>query len=194
MCLRESFNYPTDTIFSGTKFGWNFRTGQEAYLSSWKSNDDPSLGDFTYHFDPTGYPQHVLKKGLLVLFKSGPWNELCYSGKPNMKYNPIYIYGLVLNKNEAYFSFELLNRSIISRFTLSESGVRQRITWINRTRVGDRFQPKDPERWQNADLSNGFDGRTPLNCQNGAVFFKNSGGSGCLLWFQDLVNIKDEYD
>ncbi|CAA2969614.1 G-type lectin S-receptor-like serine threonine-kinase At4g27290 isoform X1 [Olea europaea subsp. europaea] len=264
--LWESFNYPTDTIFSGMKFGWNFKTGQEVYLSSWKSDDDPSSGDFNYHFDPTGYPQHVLKKGSVVQFKSGPWNGLRYSGAPNLRYNPIYKYGVILNKNEAYFSFELLNSSIISRFTLSECGVGQRMTWINRTQEWavyitaptdncdiyglcgafgscnianspvcgclDRFQPKDPEGWENADWSKGCGRRTPLNCQKGDVFFKYSdiklpdtqysrfnksmtlneckvaclrncactayssldistGGSGCLLWFGDLVNIKE---
>ncbi|CAA2969613.1 G-type lectin S-receptor-like serine threonine-kinase At4g27290 isoform X1 [Olea europaea subsp. europaea] len=264
--LWESFNYPTDTILPGMKFGWNLITGLEVYLSSWKSNDDPSSGDFTYHFDPTGYPQHVLRKGSAVQFKTGPWNGLTYSGTPNLKKNPIFKYKVVLNKNEAYYTFDLLNRSIISRFTLSGSGVGQRCMWVNRTKEWvvyitsptdncdvyrlcgaygscnianspvcgclDRFQPKDPGGWENADWSNGCVRRTPLNCQNGDAFLKYSGiklpdtryswfnenmtlnecemvclnncscmayinldisrgGSGCLLWLEDLINIKE---
>ncbi|XP_022862105.1 G-type lectin S-receptor-like serine/threonine-protein kinase At4g27290 isoform X2 [Olea europaea var. sylvestris] len=263
--LWESFNYPTDTMFSGMKLGWNFRTGHEVYLSSWKSNDDPSKGDFTYNFDPTGYPQHVVKKGSVVQYKSGPWNGLRYCGNPNLRKNPIFKYGVVLNKNEAYYSFELLNRSVISKFTLTASGVGQRSTWINRTQgwvvcitaptdncdiyglcgaygscnianspvcgCFDKFLPKDPDGWSNGDWSNRCVRRTPLNCQNGDVFLKYSGiklpdtqyswfnknmtlkeckveclkncsctaytyldisrgRSGCLLWFKDLINIK----
>ncbi|CAA3027855.1 G-type lectin S-receptor-like serine threonine-kinase At4g27290 isoform X1 [Olea europaea subsp. europaea] len=264
--LWESFNYPTDTTLAGMKLGWNFRTGHEVYVSSWKSNDDPSKGDFTYHFDPTGYPQHVVKKRSVVQFKTGPWNGLGYSGMPNSRKNSIYNYGVVLNKNEAYFSFELLNRSIISKVTLTASGVAQRSTWINRTQgwviyvtaptdncdfyglcgaygscniaktpvcgCFDKFLPKDPDGWSNGDWSNGCVRRTPLNCQNGDIFLKYSGiklpdtqyswfnesmtikeckvkclkncsctaytyldisrgRSGCLLWFKDLINIKE---
>ncbi|KAL2496254.1 G-type lectin S-receptor-like serine/threonine-protein kinase [Forsythia ovata] len=263
--LWESFNYPTNTMLSGMKFGWNYKTGLEVYLSSWKSNDDPSSGDFTYHFDRTGYPQKVLKKGSVVQYKSGPWNGLRYSGMPNLRKNSIYKYGVVLNKNEPYFTYELLDGSIISRVTLSESGVTQRLTWVDRTQRWevyataptdncdiyrscgaygscniakspvcgclDRFLPKDPEGWNHGDWSNGCVRRTPLNCRNGDVFLKYSGiklpdtrysqfnvsitleeckvlclkncsctaythldiskgGSGCLLWFEDLTNIK----
>ncbi|CAA2954678.1 G-type lectin S-receptor-like serine threonine-kinase At4g27290 [Olea europaea subsp. europaea] len=131
--LWESFNYPTDTLLPGMKFGWNFKTGNEVYLSSWKSKYEPASGDFTYHFDPLGYPQSVMKRGLYVTFKSGPWNGLRFSGLANMRKNPFYKYKVVLNKNEAYFTYELHNKSIISRVTLSESGVSQRLTWVDTT-------------------------------------------------------------
>ncbi|KAL2555423.1 G-type lectin S-receptor-like serine/threonine-protein kinase [Forsythia ovata] len=263
--LWESFNYLTDTLLSGMKLGWNYKTGLEVYLSSWKNKDDPSSGDFTYHFDPTGYPQIVVKRGSVVQYKSGPWNGLHFSGTPNLRKNLFYKYGVVLNKNEAYFTYELLDRSIISRVTLSESGVSQPLTWVDRTQRWevdiihpteicdiyrlcgaygscniakspvcgclDRFLPKDPEGWKRADWSSGCVRRTSLNCKNGDVFLKYSGiklpdtqyslfnqsmtleeckvlclkncsctaytdldiskgGSGCLLWFEDLANIK----
>ncbi|KAL2555298.1 G-type lectin S-receptor-like serine/threonine-protein kinase [Forsythia ovata] len=249
--LWESFNYLTDTLLSGMKLGWNYKTGLEVYLSSWKNKDDPSSGDFTYHFDPTGYPQIVVKRGSVVQYKSGPWNGLHFSGTPNLRKNPFYKYGVVLNKNEAYFAYELLDRSIISRVTLSESGVSQPLTWVDQRNGGrlcgaygscniakspvcgclDRFLPKDPEGWKRADWSSACVRRTSLNCKNGDVFLKYSGiklpdtqyslfnqsmtleeckvlclkncsctaytdldiskgGSGCLLWFEDLANIK----
>ncbi|XP_022877621.1 G-type lectin S-receptor-like serine/threonine-protein kinase At4g27290 isoform X2 [Olea europaea var. sylvestris] len=259
--LWESFNCPTDTLLPGMKFGWNFKTGHEVYLSSWKSKDDPASGDFTYHFDPTGYPQRVLKRGSYVTFKSGP----SISGTRNLRKNPFYKYKVVLNKNEAYFTYEIHNKSIISRVTLSESGVSQRLTWVDTTQgwVGsitsatdnydiyrlcgaygscnvasspvcvclDRFLPKDPDGWNKTNWSRGCVRRTPLNCTNGDAFLKYSGiklpdtrycrfnesmtleeckveclkncscmaytnlnistgGSGCLLWFEELVNIR----
>ncbi|CAA2957580.1 G-type lectin S-receptor-like serine threonine-kinase At4g27290 isoform X1 [Olea europaea subsp. europaea] len=263
--LWESFNYPTDTLLPGMKLGWNFINDLEFYLSSWKSKEDPSSGDFTYHCDPTGYPQNILKKGSVEQYKTGPWNGLRFSGTPNLGKNDIFKFKLVLKKNKVYYQYGLLNRSVISRFTLSPSGVAERWTWIDQkcqwkvylTAPTDncdtykycgaygscnianspvcgclnRFLQKDPEAWKKADWSNGCVRRNPLNCQTD-LFLKYSGiklpdtryswynermtlkeckieclnncnctaytyldisrgGSGCLIWFGDLIDIKE---
>ncbi|CAI9088617.1 OLC1v1023001C1 [Oldenlandia corymbosa var. corymbosa] len=60
-----SFDYPTDTYLPGMKLGRNFVTGRDVYITSWKSADDPSPGEFTYSLDSTGYPQKKIKKGLI---------------------------------------------------------------------------------------------------------------------------------
>ncbi|KAL3651078.1 hypothetical protein CASFOL_007481 [Castilleja foliolosa] len=128
----QSFDYPTDTLLPGMKLGWNLTSRQEFYLSSWRSNDNPSIGDFTYRCDPSGYPQNVLKKSRIVEYRTGPWNGIRFSGIPSLSKNRIFKYGLVLNKNAVYAHYELLNSSVVSRFTLSQSGVAQRLTWIDR--------------------------------------------------------------
>ncbi|KAK6157119.1 hypothetical protein DH2020_011367 [Rehmannia glutinosa] len=61
--LWQSFDYPTDTLLPGMRFGRNFVTGHENYLSSWKSSEDPGDGDYNYHLDPTGYPHVVIRTG-----------------------------------------------------------------------------------------------------------------------------------
>ncbi|CAA2982882.1 G-type lectin S-receptor-like serine threonine-kinase At4g27290 isoform X2 [Olea europaea subsp. europaea] len=106
------------------KLGWNFIIGMEVYLSPWNNNDDPSSGDFTYHLDTSGYPQLVMKRGSDVVFKTGPWNGLRYSGTPNLRKNSIFKF-VVINKNEAYYAYELLG-SIISRYAVNPSGVAER--------------------------------------------------------------------
>ncbi|MCD7459422.1 hypothetical protein HAX54_040879 [Datura stramonium] len=40
--LWQSFDHPTDTLLPGMKLGWNFVTGREVYLSSWKNEEDPA--------------------------------------------------------------------------------------------------------------------------------------------------------
>ncbi|KAK2975346.1 hypothetical protein RJ640_009700 [Escallonia rubra] len=72
------------TDVSGMKLEKNFETGLERYLSSWKSNDDPSPGDFTYHCDPTGYPQNVMRKDSVEQYRTGSWNGVRFSGVPNL--------------------------------------------------------------------------------------------------------------
>ncbi|GMP52718.1 hypothetical protein CsSME_00018428 [Camellia sinensis var. sinensis] len=73
--LWQSFDYPCDTLLPGMKLGKNFETGLERHLSSWKSSDDPAPGEFTYRCDPQGYPQNILSRGSVQLFRTGPWNE-----------------------------------------------------------------------------------------------------------------------
>ncbi|KAF3647218.1 hypothetical protein FXO37_20068 [Capsicum annuum] len=53
------------------RIGKNFVTGREVYLSSWNNEEDPALGDHTYHCDPSGYPQNIMNKGSIVVYSSG---------------------------------------------------------------------------------------------------------------------------
>ncbi|KAM3342242.1 hypothetical protein P3S68_027213 [Capsicum galapagoense] len=72
----------SDTQLLSMKLGKNFQTGHEAYLSTWKNDNEPTPGDFTLHLDPTGYPQILLKRGTSVSTRSGPWNGLYWSWGP----------------------------------------------------------------------------------------------------------------
>ncbi|KAA8523790.1 hypothetical protein F0562_010213 [Nyssa sinensis] len=130
--LWQSFDYPSDTILPGMKLGKNLATGLDWYMSSWKSIDDPSPGDFTYRCNSRGYPQFFMRNGSSVRFRSGPWNGLHFSGAPNLQPNTIFKFGFVFNKQEVYISYELLNSSVVSRFMLSQDGHLQRWTWVDR--------------------------------------------------------------
>ncbi|KAL2245388.1 UNVERIFIED_CONTAM: G-type lectin S-receptor-like serine/threonine-protein kinase [Sesamum indicum] len=265
--LWQSFDYPTDTLLPGMKLGRNFVTGYETYITAWKSSEDPGTGDYAYHLDPTGYPQAVLTRRSVELFRSGPWNGVGYSGLPSLKNNSIYTFELVFNKNEAYYHYELLNKSVFSRLSVNQSGVAQRWTWVDRTQgwimhltapvdncdsykqcgaygtcnIYDspicgcltKFIPRNPDEWMAADWSDGCVRRAPLDCRSDGFqkyrdiklpdtkysWFNMSmtleecrvacikdcnctaytnldirrGGSGCLLWFGDLVDIKVVY-
>ncbi|KAL3503320.1 hypothetical protein ACH5RR_037769, partial [Cinchona calisaya] len=128
----QSFDYPTDTFLPGMKLGHNFVTGLEVYISSWKSFEDPAPGKYTYHCDPTGYPQNFVKMGSSLQFRTGPWNGLGFSGVPSLQRNPIFSYEVVMNSKEVYYTYKLLG-STSTRFTLSPTGVGQRWTWDNQT-------------------------------------------------------------
>ncbi|GMP52728.1 hypothetical protein CsSME_00018436 [Camellia sinensis var. sinensis] len=101
--LWQSFDYPCDTLLPGMKLGKNFVTGLERHLSSWKSSDDPAPGEFTYRCDPQGYPQNILSRGSVELYRTGPWNGIGFSGRPNLKPNTIYKYEVVYTKEEVKF-------------------------------------------------------------------------------------------
>ncbi|CAL5341841.1 hypothetical protein CsSME_00026324 [Camellia sinensis var. sinensis] len=263
--LWQSFDYPCDTLLPGMKLGKNLVTGRDWYLSSWKSNNDPGRGVFTYWLDLRGYPQFWGSNGSVEWYRSGPWNGLRFSGNPSLKKNSIYKFNFVFNKQEVYYSYELLNSSIVSRFSINENGFVQRWTWVDgkgwvlylsgptdtcdtyalcgkygSCNVGnspvcgclDKFVPSRPKEWAMGVSTNGCIRRTPLDCEKGDGFLKYSGiklpdtqyswfnesmtlkecqtacshnctcmayttlnisgeGSGCLLWFGDLIDIKE---
>eukprot|EP00261_Vitis_vinifera_P031318 XP_019072561.1 PREDICTED: G-type lectin S-receptor-like serine/threonine-protein kinase At4g27290 [Vitis vinifera] len=264
--LWQSFDYPCDTLLPGMKLGRNRVAGLDRYLSSWKSADDPSKGNFTYWIDPSGFPQLLLRNGLAVAFRPGPWNGIRFSGVPQLTINPVYSYEYISNEKEIYFIYYLVNSSVIMRLVLTPDGKAQRSTWTDQknewtlysTAQRDQcdnyaicgvngickidqspncecmkgFRPKFQSNWDMAYWSDGCVRSTPLDCQKGDGFVKYSGvklpdtrsswfnesmnlkecaslclsncsctayansdirggGSGCLLWFGDLIDIRD---
>nr|GMD96445.1 G-type lectin S-receptor-like serine/threonine-protein kinase At4g27290 [Ipomoea batatas] len=132
--LWQSFDYPTDTFLPGMKLGWNLETGKEVYITARKTEDDPSSGQFTFHIDPTGYPQGVIKNGLEKTYETGPWNGLRWSGTPEIRPdNPHYKYQVQMNPREVYARYDIINKSTIGRFVISSSGDFQCFTWSNET-------------------------------------------------------------
>nr|XP_016453712.1 PREDICTED: G-type lectin S-receptor-like serine/threonine-protein kinase At4g27290 [Nicotiana tabacum] len=92
-----------------------------------KNEEDPTPGDYTYHCDPSGYPQNFLKKGLDVIYRSGPWNGRSFSGTQNSREGHFYTFGVFSSKMEVYFGYKLTS-SIIVRLTLTQNGILQ--VWI----------------------------------------------------------------
>ncbi|KAJ9182785.1 hypothetical protein P3X46_006738 [Hevea brasiliensis] len=263
--LWQSFDYPCDTFLPGMKLGWNRVTGLNRYISSWKTPDDPARGNFTCRIDPAGYPEMIVTEGSVESFRVGSWNGLRFTGTPELKPNPIYIFGFVLNEKEMDYSYQLLNNSLLSRMVIGQNGLFQRFTWIERTRnwrvylsaqidncdhynlcgaygscnINNSpvcsclkgFVPKVPKEWEMVDWSSGCIRKTPLNCfgdgfrkysamklpETRKSWFDRSinledcrnmctkncsctaysnldireGGSGCLLWFNDLIDIRE---
>ncbi|EYU30747.1 hypothetical protein MIMGU_mgv1a025084mg, partial [Erythranthe guttata] len=72
--IWQSFDYPCDTRVPGLKLMQNPDTGVEKYLTSWKSAEDPSPGDFIYRIENRGFSQMVIRKGSKKVYRSGAWN------------------------------------------------------------------------------------------------------------------------
>ncbi|KAL5698212.1 hypothetical protein ACHQM5_029281 [Ranunculus cassubicifolius] len=264
----QSFDYPSDTFLPGMKLGWNFKTGMHRYLTSWKSSDDPSYGDFTYGTNLTAYTETEIRNGPNKYYRSGPWNGVRFSGTPDLRPNSLFEFDFAYNAEEIYFTFKLLNQSVYVRATLTQNGGEgqlQRLSWavnsnswfrlvsIPRDRCDDYalcgaysncnvinvaaceclegFKPKSPQDWSETDWSEGCEREIPLNCSERHGFLKytgvrfpdtsgslidtrmsleecrvncsrncscmayanldiRGGGSGCIMWFTDLVDIK----
>ena len=94
------------------KLGWDRKTGPSRYLTSWKSKEDPSSGDYSFKLDPRGFPEIFMSNKQRKTYRSGPWNGIRFSGVPEMKSSPVFYFDFEWNQEEVYYSFELINKSV----------------------------------------------------------------------------------
>ncbi|KAL8121527.1 hypothetical protein AgCh_018309 [Apium graveolens] len=133
--IWQSFDYPGDNLLPGMKLGLDMETGIDRYTTSWKSDDDPSTGSFTYQIDPHGFPQIFLFKGSVKWSRIGPWNGLRFSGSSRTNPNGLYTENFVLTETEIYYMLGTLNSTADIRFTLTPTGERRILVWNYETQI-----------------------------------------------------------
>ncbi|TXG47187.1 hypothetical protein EZV62_026481 [Acer yangbiense] len=135
--IWHSFDYPTDTVLPGMKFGWNRKTGLNHILTSWKSIDDPTPGEFSSGFNLHGIPQYFLYKNSVPHWRSGPWNGRNLNGLPDIGSHKDYFSDridlititFVSNDNEVYIKSSPKKGSVFSRIVLESMGLLKRKIW-----------------------------------------------------------------
>ncbi|KAF8009580.1 hypothetical protein BT93_J0555 [Corymbia citriodora subsp. variegata] len=121
----QSFDYPSDTVLVGMTLGWNFKTGLEHRLTSWRSMDDPSPGDYALMYKIDGLPQlEIVSNDSVKFYRSGPWNGVRLSGMSQVS-SPIAKTIFVHNRTAAYLAIKIFKDDITIRITLSPDGVAQ---------------------------------------------------------------------
>ncbi|MED6134161.1 hypothetical protein PIB30_034689 [Stylosanthes scabra] len=144
--LWQSFDYPTDTVLPGMEIGWNFDTGMEKHLTSWKiTGEDPSSGDYTMKLDYHGLPEGFLRRdNQTIIFRAGPWNGEGFSGITAMKDNTD---GLKFNFNDdehgVMYYFTVTKPSLLSRIILTSDGEFERYMWLQASWNKFWYQPGD---------------------------------------------------
>ncbi|XP_056172889.1 G-type lectin S-receptor-like serine/threonine-protein kinase At4g27290 isoform X1 [Syzygium oleosum] len=122
----QSFDHPSDTLLPGMKLGWDLKIGLERRLTSWKSMDDPSPGDYTCRLNIHGLPQvELVSLGSSKKYRSGSWNGKQFSGASvgsNEVTTSVFVYG----ENEIFFAYEARKSEFIARvLTMNHSGLLQ---------------------------------------------------------------------
>ncbi|KAK1440444.1 hypothetical protein QVD17_06271 [Tagetes erecta] len=120
--MWQSFDYPTDTLLPGMKLGNDYLRGIVWRLTSWKSSQDPALGEMTWGRDTQSYPESKLKQGEVVKFRGGPWKNQRIIGASQFDRNLIMTFSVIITDKEVSFSYNLDRTSILSRVTLNSSG------------------------------------------------------------------------
>ncbi|PQQ02487.1 hypothetical protein Pyn_24658 [Prunus yedoensis var. nudiflora] len=80
--LWQGFDHPTNTMLPFMKLGLDRRSKLNRFLTSWKSQDDPGIGNCSFRIDPSGFPQLVLYKGQAPRWRAGSWTGEEWSGVP----------------------------------------------------------------------------------------------------------------
>ncbi|KAD2805045.1 hypothetical protein E3N88_38422 [Mikania micrantha] len=107
--IWQSFDYPGDTFLPGMKMGKNFITGRETYLTSWRSVDDPSPGEYTSTMllVKGKYPQAFIMRGSVIETRIGPYSGQAFSSQTEHApdANLVVFSDLIVNQNEIYFTY-----------------------------------------------------------------------------------------
>ncbi|KAL4597319.1 hypothetical protein ACB092_12G224100 [Castanea dentata] len=141
--LWQSFDYPSDTMLSGMKYGWDLKRGLNRRLIAWKNWDDPSPGNFILEMTHHNYPEAYLWQGSTIYFRSGPWNGYRFSGLPGLKPNPVFAFKFVFNQDEAYFICTL-KQSLHARSLVNQTNsMFQRFTWTEQGWKLHAYLPMD---------------------------------------------------
>ncbi|CAL5335862.1 unnamed protein product [Camellia sinensis] len=114
--LWQSFDFPCNMRIPDLKIGENNRTSLDQYLTSWKSADDPSPGEFTYRVDNHGLPQLVVRMGSIKKYRSGI--KLTLINLP-LYNNPAFKTMLEFDNNRLIYIYEPYNSSV---FTVVDRG------------------------------------------------------------------------
>ncbi|XP_039689313.1 receptor-like serine/threonine-protein kinase SD1-8 isoform X4 [Medicago truncatula] len=120
------------------KLGWDHKRNLNRRLIAWKSDDDPTPGDFSWGVVLNPYPDIYMMKGEKKYYRLGPWNGLRFSGRPDLKPNDIFSYNFVWNKEEVYYTWNIKDSSQVSKMVLNQTSKdRPRYVWS-----------KDVESWR----------------------------------------------
>lgn len=120
--LWESFSHPSDTFLTGTV---EIKFGERYVLTSWKSESDPSIGDFIVGLSLKRPPEAIVWNGTIPHWRSGPWDKTKFVGIPDADVSYLNVFDLVedLDAGKVLFSFNKYYNTTIANLYISPEGV-----------------------------------------------------------------------
>ncbi|XP_058188698.1 G-type lectin S-receptor-like serine/threonine-protein kinase RKS1 isoform X2 [Rhododendron vialii] len=125
----QSFDHPTNTLLPNMKLGLDRRTGIERFLTSWKSRDDPSTGEYSFRLELNDMPQLMLFKGITRVWRIPAWVTRRRSAKAGTTASSLFI-GTYGNNHDQIYAF--YNASNLSTMFVDELGSLKMQTWVGR--------------------------------------------------------------
>ncbi|KAH7675772.1 S-receptor-like serine/threonine-protein kinase protein [Dioscorea alata] len=145
MIYWQSFDHPTDSWLPGGRVGWNNITKQYMTLVSWRSEDDPASGSYSFGMDPTGTDQLVqMWNGTEYYWQSGGWNGQYFSSVPELTRNQVFKYIYNESLNSVTYTIDDAKVALVTRFQASVTGLGIQWAWLNTTPewIASWSQPK----------------------------------------------------
>ncbi|CAI0467939.1 unnamed protein product [Linum tenue] len=123
--LWQSVDYPTNTYLPGSKLGLDRKSGLDRFITSWRSDDDPATGEFSFRVNPNGAPQvfHYRGEGRKTPYaRSFPW--------PWKSFPDLFNASFINNEDEVYFSIFLAEEdSFLLWVAMYPNGVLRQKIW-----------------------------------------------------------------
>ncbi|GLU09078.1 hypothetical protein SLE2022_259540 [Rubroshorea leprosula] len=189
--LWQSFDYPTDSLLAGMKFGCNLRTGLNRKLSAWKTPDDPCPGDLTYGIERNNFPDSIMWKGSKKYFRLAPWNGIGWSGALHAKSNPWFRFNFTSNEEEVYSTYNTTSKSVTTRLVLNQTSSRgERYIWNEEAQTWTLFSQVPWDICDNYGTCGAYGtcvstALPPCQCLKGFRFKSQEGSS--VDWIQGCV-------
>ncbi|GLT66189.1 hypothetical protein SLA2020_385710 [Shorea laevis] len=162
--LWQSFEHQVNTFLPGAGIEYDLETVERHVLSSCKSNNDQSRGDFVTEIVPQSPPQAFIWNGSVPYWRSREWNKLQFIGLPGMDSTYSRAISLVLTDQESGYFYVSLNTTERVMVILSE-GTLKIMCWGKDTSwCLEGFVPKSDEEWNKNNWTGGCIRRTELSC------------------------------
>ncbi|XP_055961314.1 G-type lectin S-receptor-like serine/threonine-protein kinase SD1-29 isoform X2 [Mercurialis annua] len=127
LTLWDNFKNPTNVLLPGTRLAFNNTSGERLFLNSWKTENDPSPGDFTASISLETPSQAFVLKGSKLHWRSGPWDKAKFIGIPEINADYQIIDGP--QPGTAFFDFGVLRNCSYSMTILSSIGILRFLCW-----------------------------------------------------------------
>ncbi|KAJ3701702.1 hypothetical protein LUZ61_005407 [Rhynchospora tenuis] len=129
--LWQSFDHLTHAWLPGSKLGLNKITGVNQNLISWKDENNPSPGLFSFQLDPKEQEFFLWWHNSITYWRSGKWQGNFFENAPEMgSYENTYItFNFTNDETGFYLTYWVLDDSIISGNIMSISGQLQSLIW-----------------------------------------------------------------
>ncbi|KAJ9566369.1 hypothetical protein OSB04_002335 [Centaurea solstitialis] len=129
--LWESFDYPGNSLLPGMKLGTKGKTLGKNLLTSWKSDDDPTPGEFVLGLSVEQPPQAFIWHGSKPYWRSGPWDGGKFIGIPEQESGYANVISLMPDNPQegAYLTINRYNATHIRWLYLKPDGVLQLNYW-----------------------------------------------------------------
>ncbi|PRQ37947.1 putative protein kinase RLK-Pelle-DLSV family [Rosa chinensis] len=153
--MWESFNNPSDSLLPSMLMGYDSATGKQNFLTSWKSENDPSPGIFMAGLSAELPSQTLIWiNGSTPHWRSGPWDKSKFIGVPTMESQYLNPFTVVDNVTQGtrYFSYSYdkipgdkllaymdISSEGILRFMFSESDKNWFPEWESRQNPCDNY-------------------------------------------------------
>ncbi|KAL7243947.1 hypothetical protein ACSBR1_016214 [Camellia fascicularis] len=193
LILWESFNYPCDTVLPEMMLKMNTKTGEQRFMSSWLTEDDPSPGEYVCGLSLDTPTQVFIWNGSKPYWRSGPWDGSKFirvADIENANSDGFYIRHV---KNPyVYWMYPANRRDIYG--VCGPFGVCNKNTSPN-CECLKGFVPNSIEDWKKGNWAGGCVRKTDLLCQKNTSSLASSGkAQNDGFWKLRNMKLPDHYE